>query len=228
MAKKDITRKQLLKEPDRFITTSGKLIAYARAHRLPLLIAAGAVLVLLLAVVTVRQVSNRNERLASERVDKAVAQYAAALKDTDPKTARDRVKTAFEELFSQYGSKSAVKIARIVYGDICYRAGDGKAAIDMYTKALDDYRDVPALKNIILNGLAYAYVLDADDAQSIRYFKMITEDQEKTLQGGALFNLAWLYAASGDKTKSTACYEQLLKDFPDDFYSSLAKEKVNG
>ncbi len=228
MAKKEVSRKQLLKEPDRFITTSGKLIAYARDHRKPLLIGAGILVVLLLIALTVRQISSRNERLASQRVEEALTTYAAALKDTDTQTARDRVKPAFDDLFSRYGNKNAVKIARIVYGDMCYKAGDAKAAIDMYTAALKDYAEVPALKNIVLNGLAYAYLLNADDAQSIRYFEMITESGEKTLQSGALFNLAWLYDATGDPAKSTASYQRLLTDFPDALYSALAKEKIHG
>jgi tetratricopeptide (TPR) repeat protein len=226
MAKGAATRKQLLKEPDQFITFSGKLIAYGRTHLKTILIGAGSILVLLLVVATVRQISSRNENIASERVEKAVAKYSAALQDTDPNTAYDRVKTDFNDIFDNFGSKNAVKIARIIYGDISFNAGDADTAISMYTKALDDFSQSPALKNIVLSGLGHAYILKNEYPQSIRYFETISTDRESTMKSGSLFNLAWLYEATGQKEKSTALYEQLLADFPDTMYGDLVREKI--
>ncbi|MCB2148978.1 MAG: tetratricopeptide repeat protein [Deltaproteobacteria bacterium] len=215
-----------MKEPDQFITFSGKLIAFGRSNLKTILISAGILVALLLAVVTVRQISQRNENRASGLVEKAVAKYSAALQDTNPQTAYDRVKADFADLFDKYSSKSAVKIARIIYGDISYNAGDPDTAIAMYTQALDDFNQSPALKNIILSELGYAFVLKKDYPQSIHYFETISADREKSMKSGALFNLAWLYEATGEKEKSTARYKQLLTDFPESMYTDLVREKV--
>ncbi len=227
MAKGAATRKQLLKEPDQFISFSGKLIAFGRSNLKMVLISAGIFVALLLAVATVRQVSNRNENQASERVEKAVAKYSAALQDTDATTAYDRVKADFTEIFDKYGSKSAVKIARIAYGDISYNAGDADTAIAMYTQALDDFNRFPALRNIVMSGLGHAYALKKEYPQSIRYFETISADEETTMKSEALFNRARLYEATGEKQKSTALYEQFLTDFPDNMYADMVSEKVN-
>ncbi|BBO70505.1 hypothetical protein DSCA_44350 [Desulfosarcina alkanivorans] len=227
MARGAATRKQLLKEPDQFITFSGKLIAFGRTHSKTILICAGSILALLLVVATVRQVSDRNEKRASEQVEKAVAKYSAALKDTDPKTAYGRVKTDFDAIFDAYGSKNTVKIARIIYGDMSYNAQDADTAIAMYTRALDDFDQSPALKNIVLSGLGHAHALKNEYPRSIQYFEMIVAGQEPTLKSGALFNLAWLYETTGDPSKSTALYKQLLADFPETMYGDLVREKIN-
>lgn len=226
MAKGAATRKQLLKEPDQFITFSGKLIAFGRSNVKTILISAGILVALLMAVVTVRQISHRNENQASEGVEKAVANYSAALQDTNPKTAYDRVKADFGDLFNKYGSKNAVKIARVIYGDISYNAGDADTAIAMYTQALDDFNQSPALKNIVLSGLGHAFVLKKDFPQAIRYFESISADRDKTMKSAALFNLAWIYETTGEKEKSTALYKQLLTDFPESMYTELVREKV--
>jgi len=227
MAKGAATRKQLLKEPDQFISFSGKLIAFGRSNLKTILISTGILFSLLLALVTVRQISHRNENLASELVGKAVAKYSTALQDTTPQTAYDRIKTDFADLFNKYGSKNAVKIARIIYGDISYNAGDADTAIAMYTHALDDFNESPAVKNIVLSGLGYAFVLKAEYPRSIHYFEMISVDKEKTMKSGALFNLAWLYEAAGEKEKSASMYKQLLTDFPESMYGDLVREKVS-
>ena len=227
MAKAAATRKQLLKEPDQFITFSGKLIAFGRSNLKTILIVVGSLLALLLTVAVTGQISDRNEYRASELVEKAVAKYSAALADTDANAAYDRVQTDFNDLFDQYGSKSAGKIARIIYGDISYRAGDADTAIAMYTRALDDFGQTPALKGILLSGLGQAYVLQEKYPEAIRYYEMLSADDEKTMKGGALFNLAWLYDAIGEQEKSTAMYQQFLAEFPDTMYADLVKEKIN-
>ncbi|MBR9988052.1 MAG: tetratricopeptide repeat protein [Desulfosarcina sp.] len=227
MAKGAATRKQLLKEPDQFITFSGKLIAFGRSNLKIILISTGILFSLLLALVTTRQISHWNENRASERVEKAVAKYSTALQDTNPQTAYDQVKTDFDDIFDQYGSKNAAKIARIIYGDISYHAGDADTAIAMYTHALDNFNQSPAVKNIVLSGLAYAFILKAEYPRSIHFFEMISADNEKTLKSGALFNLAWLYEAAGEKEKGAAMYQQLLNDFPESMYGDLVREKVS-
>lgn len=228
MAKKVVTRKQLLKEPDRFISFSGKLIAFGRSNLKSILIATGVVVALLLVVVAVRQISDRNERRASEMVESAVAKYSAALQDTTPETAYERVKPDFEILFDEYGGKQATKIARIVYGDISYNAGDADTAVAMYKRALDDFDQYAGLKNVILSGLGHAFQMKKAYPSSIQYFSMISQGTDNTLKSDALFNLAGLYEIAGEKEKSAAMYEQLLADFPGNQYEALIREKVSG
>ena len=227
MAKGEVTRKQLLKEPDQFITFSGKLIAFGQTHLKPILIGVGSILALILIITATNQISNRNENKASDRVQKALAKYSAALQDTDAETAYERVKADFNGIFEDYGSRNVVKVARIAYGDICYNAGDADAAIAAYQQALEDFAQAPALKSIVVSGLGHAYMLKDELPEAIRYFEMLSEDGEKTMKSGALFNLAWLYETTGEVEKSKARYEQLLAEFPNTMYVDLVKEKIN-
>ena len=228
MAKGAITRKQLLKEPDQFITFSSRLIAFGQSHSRPLMITAGCLLAAVLILVTINQISNRNENKASELVRQAVAKYSAALQDTDAKAAFERVKPDFSEIFDRFGSKDATKVARISFGNMSYAAGDADTAIAMYQDALKDIGQTASLKNIVLNGLGYAYVLKENYPEAIRYFEMLAEDDQKLMKDGALFNLALLYGATGNTERSKAYYEQLLAEFPAGMYKDLVKEKISG
>ena len=228
MARGSISRKQLLNEPDKFMTFTGQLIAYGKSHLKAILSGVAIVFISLIIIATVSQVSRRNETKASERLEKLVAKYSSVLQDKDAKAAYAQVKGEFKDLFDVYGSKRSVKIARIVYGDMSYSAGDADTAIAMYSHALDDFNQSQGLKNIILSGLGHAYLLKKEYPQSIRYFEMISESQEKTLRGDALFNLAWLYETNGEKERSVAQYKQILADFPDSSYGELIKEKIGG
>jgi tetratricopeptide (TPR) repeat protein len=228
MAKGGVSRKQLLNEPDKFMTFTGKLIAYAKSHLKPILICSAVVFLSLIIVATVGQVSRRNEKKASARVEKAVAKYVSILQDKDANAAYEEVKSEFNDIFDAYGSKNAVKIARIVYGDMSYSAGDADTAISMYQRALDDFNPTQGLKNIILSGLGHAYLLKKDYSQSIQYFEKISAGHEKTLKSDAMLNLAWLYETTGDKARSLAEYKQILADFPDTMYGDMIREKISG
>lgn len=227
MAKAAKTRKQLLKEPDQFITFSTRLIDFGRSNLKSILIATCILVAILLIMVTVRQVSNRNENRASELIEKAMARYSDVLKETDAKGAYDRTKDDFVKIFDQYPSKTAVHLARIIYGDMSFTAGDIDTAILMYTQALKDFDQTPSIKNIVLSGLGHAYLQKKEYPQSIKYFESIAIGSDRTMKSGALFNLAWLYETTGDKEKSRATYEKLLAEFPDTAYGDLAKEKLN-
>ncbi len=228
MAKGRISRKELLNEPDRFMVFVGRVIDFAKRHLTILTIGAVAFFLSLITVVVVTQVSHRNEIKASASVEKAMATYASVLKDKDEAAAYEAVKGEFSEIFDAYGSKQAAKIARIVYGDMSYSAGDADTAITMYQKALDDFEQAPAMKPIILSGLGHAYLLKKEYPKSIGYFEKILESQENLLKSDALFSLAWLYETTGDKVRSTEQYKKLLADFPDSVYGDMVKEKIQG
>jgi tetratricopeptide (TPR) repeat protein len=210
------------------MTFTGSLIAFGKSHLKVILSCAGVVFLSLIIVATVNQVSMRNEKKASASVESAVAKYSLLLQDKDAKTAFDQVKDDFNAIFNEYGSKYAAKVARIVYGDLSYSAGDADTAIAMYSQALDYFNQFQGLNNIILSSLGHAYLLKKDYPQSIRHFEMISASQEKTLRSDALFNLAWLYEATGEKERSLAQYKKILADFPDTLYGDLINEKING
>lgn len=228
MAKGTISRKQLLKEPDQFISFSGRLIAFGRSHRNAILIGAGCILALLLIATAVNHLTERKERQAADAYRRLLAAYAAVREAGDPKTAYERISADAEAYFERFGGTQAAKLARITVGDISYEGGDADTAIRMYRHALDEIGETSALKPVILNGLGHAHMAKGNDAEAIRYFEMIVSDDEKTLQAGALFNLAHLYAAAGNAAKSDAAYQRLLTEFPDSLYRDVVTEAVGG
>jgi len=171
MAKGTVTRKKLLKEPDQFITFSGKMIEFGRSHGKSILIGTGVIVVLLLILVSARQISNRNESKASALLEKAMIKYSAALTDTNPEEAYAEVKEDFTSFFDKYGSKASGKLALILYGDISYTAKDADTAIDMYDRALKAFGDTTATKNIILSRLSHAYLLQDKHHEAIQTFE---------------------------------------------------------
>ena len=120
---KKVTRKELLKEPDQFITFSGRLIAFGQRYRRQLTYTGMSVLALLVVFTATRYFIARSENRAFALLDQYSIQYRQALSGKGAGPAMEAVQQGFETLIDGYGSRTAGRLARIRYGDICYAAG---------------------------------------------------------------------------------------------------------
>ncbi len=228
MAKKKISRKELLKKEDEFLTFSARVLKFVLEHKVQIASIAGLFIGLGLLVSTIQYFSNKSENKSFALMKEGLFKYEEALKDKEPKEAYLGVKPDFEQIMNEYAGKQGGKLARIVYANISYNGGEADTAIDLYEKALNDFGDNLSLRNFILSGLGYAYEAKKDYAKAIEYFKRIDASSNPTLKDEALFNLGRLYAETGEKDKSREAYKKLIADYADSMYIEIAKERVAG
>ncbi|MDM8553025.1 tetratricopeptide repeat protein [Desulfobacterales bacterium HSG2] len=225
--KKKITRKQLLKEPDEFLTFSRKLFRFVMEHKDQIAIGFGVFLTIIIIISGIRYLSDRSENKASALVREAMVKYEAAVKDNGPEKAYADVEENFQKILEEYSGKDAGKIAKVEYAGICYDAGNTDKAIELYKEALQDFNVHPSFGNLILSGLGYAYEKKKDYKTAVTYFEKITRGPNPLMKDEAFFNLGRLYAEMGEADKSTEAFKTLLSDYTDSMYIELVKEKVN-
>jgi predicted negative regulator of RcsB-dependent stress response len=224
--KKRVTRKELLKKPDEFITFTAKAFRFAAAYKNQLTGLLIGLIILSLIVAGMRYFSNKAENTAFERLSQSQTKYEALLKEMNPQKALAEVASDFEAILSNYPTKSGGKLARVIYANMCYKAGRLDEAIALYKESLKDFNAQPFLKNLILSGLGYAYEDKKDFESATRYFDMIVAESDSILKGDALFNLGRLHAVSGHRDQSIQAYKQLLADPLNSIYIELVKEKL--
>ena len=227
MAQK-LTRKQLLKEPDEFITFSGKLIQWLTTYKQQASLAVGIVFALLVATAGFQAYLRHAENKASELLTESLAQYQTAMKDKDPVKAYQAVEKSFTRILDDYSSRPMGKIAGIEFANICFRAGEFDKAISLYKTALDDFSDTPFYKNLILSSLGYAFEGKKDYDSAVKYYEMLTASADPTLKDLSLYNLASVYEKMGNREKSKATFARIAAEFPNSTYLEIAKEKSLG
>ena len=228
MTKKKLTRKELLKEPDQFMTFSGKLFRFAREHKPQIIYGILGVVVVILAITAFRYFSDRAENRAFMLLEKSMGIYAEVLDTKDPQLALLAVEKDFDDLFNKYGKKDGGRFARLIFANMCFDAGEIDKSIDLYHQSLEDFSHQPSLRNFVLSGLAHAYQAKRDDVNAAKYFESIIEGPGTALKDDALFNLGILYAKMGQKQKSDETFEKLVSDYSDSIYIEIAKEKTAG
>jgi tetratricopeptide (TPR) repeat protein len=228
MAKKRVTRKQLLKEPDEFITTTGKLIAWAKDNLQAIVIGAVGFFMLIIGISIYGYIQQNRSDAAQVMFSQAVTKYQTEAEKKSEGEALTAVSADFDKLIESYGNQPAGQLGRVFYGHICLAGKAYDQAISHYEKAMANVDGDTSLTNIVLNGLATAYQQKGEYSHAIEKFRMIADGTDLMLKDAALFNLGKLYEQIGKFEESKKAYQQLRDDFPTSMYSSIAREKVAG
>jgi tetratricopeptide (TPR) repeat protein len=225
MAKKKVTRKQLLKEPDEFITITGQLIAWAKENTKALGIGATLFFAIIIAVSIYAFVNGRRATAANMMFGQALEKYQTEAGEKGGLAAFSAVSGDFDTLIDSYGGQPAGKLGRLFYGHMGAMAEDHDKAIAYYQRALNDFGDDPALRNIIHNGLGAAYQQKGDYPKAIAHFQKVADGPDSVLKDAALFNLGKLFGQLGKTEESRQAYQRLMDDFPNSPYANIAREK---
>jgi len=220
---KNVTRKELLKQPDEFISTTGKMIRLVQTHRDRITQVLTVLMVLVLAVAGWRYWDHRRQMAASALFDQALAGYQGHLKAKGLAGAREAVEKDFVALVQDYSATSVGKLGRLVYADICYSAGDAAKAAELYGQALTGFADLPFYQNLVGMGLGYSRLKQKDlGAAAILFEKASTAT---AFSDEALFNLGLIYGLQADNDKSRGYFNRLITEYPTSVYAPLAREK---
>ena len=229
MAKKRITRKELVKKPDEFITLSGTAIQWARSNAKLLTYGAVAFFVIIVSVAGYRYYVENRERAAAMLLSHSMAAYEEAIRaQQDPAKALAMVQSDLEQLVDTFDGYDAGQLGRLFYAHISLSAAMPDQAIALYTEAMGSVKGNEGLGNTIYNGLAMAHMQKGERAAAIDYFEKVLEGPSAVLKDAALFQLGRLYGVEGDAQKSLSAYKRLNTDFPDSIYANIAREKSAG
>lgn len=226
MAKK-ISRKQLLKEPDEFITFSGKLIRLIQKYQKQITMAIGIVIALFLILSIVKIFSNRAEDTSFALLSQANNKYKSILSSKDALTALKEVEKDFEHIINEYSKYQGGKIAGINLANYCYQAAEYERASGLYETALKNFGENPYCRNFILSGLAYSYMAKKDYENSVKYLELMVSSDIPLLKDEALFNLSKLYEILGKADKKNEVLNKIVSDYPESVYLEIAKDQLH-
>ena len=227
MATKKKTRKQLLKEPDEFITFTGKAITFVTGYQKQISYMLCAIVAIVLIFFGYRFFAQRAETKAFTRLGQTQSKYDTLKKTSSESAAYSQVSEAFQSIIKKYGGNAGGKLARVIYANISFDAQQYEKAIALYKQSLNDFKDDKLVYNMILSNLGHAYQRVEDEQNAAAYFEKAASATDSPIREDALFNLGLMYEKLGEATKSQKTLEEILNNHPDSIYFDVVEEELN-
>ncbi|MBL0714917.1 MAG: tetratricopeptide repeat protein [Desulfosarcina sp.] len=230
MSQKRISRarKRDLEKPDEFISVTTAFIQKMTQYRTPLIIGIIVVFASLTAFSAVRYFSRQAENRAFQLLSANLQTYQDAARAGSSRQALDQVKPQFESLLADYGNRDGGKLARLVFADLNYQAGNHDDAIANYEQALKVLPEGHFASGSALSGLGYAYVAAGKMDKAVACFEKIVDGNHPRLKTDALYQLGRLYGEQGQPARQKEMYQRLLDEAPEFVYADLIKRELEG
>lgn len=228
---KKVSRKQLLKEPDEFLTLSTRLLQWIAAYQSRILIGV-AVLLVIGIVFSGYQMLNRSwEKEAFTKLNSLKNRYETVKKSDGPAKAYESVQKDFDAFLADASRRTAGKMGLILWGHMCMSAGQTEKAIEIYSRAKEAFEGNPLFAAVAQSALGHAYLNHSDMDKAVAAFEGLIAsggDGAKLVVEDALIQLSAISRQRKDETKSRQYLQQLLKDYPNSMYKEMATGLLNG
>jgi outer membrane protein assembly factor BamD (BamD/ComL family) len=207
-----LTRKDL-RAPDEFQTLTRQTMDFVEANRTAVMAALGAAIVLLLAIVAFRMISQSREASASAAYSEARALLAD--KKYDAAAAR------FQGVATQYSGTSYGPLALLEHGNALLLADKPAEAAAAYEGFLKTSPGTDYLRQLAHTRLGYAQEKLGKSAEAQKSFTTAASEKGP-FTAEALFGAARNAEAANDAAKAKDLYGQLLEKFPTTEYREVA------
>ncbi|SPD73340.1 conserved hypothetical protein [uncultured Desulfobacterium sp.] len=228
MAKKKISRKELLKGPDEFMTISGRAVEYFNTHSQQLQYAAVAVLVIGVVYLSVHFWKGIVNEKGQDAFNTALKSMLTNVVKPDAKP-EDIKKT--EELFNQVvNDHGGSQVARLALSQAAYMKfleKDYDQAINAYKGFLDKSSGNLVDESLARLGLAASYEAKGDFKSAIDTLAPLSEGQsDYPFNEIGLWNLARLYRLDNNTQKAEEVLKQFVERYRTSPFYAMAKAKL--
>lgn len=223
MAKKKIKRKELLKEPDEFLTFSSRLFYWIHTHQRHLAYAGAVILGLFALYMAGYFYYGHLNKQGQTHYNLAYQTMTSNMKpDNDPKK-WEEAERLFKKVVKDY---SLSKVSRLALPEAAYAAYRQKRydeAISLYANFLHKIGDDPQYRILTQIALATCYEAKGELAKAAKQLEPITQDMTSPFRELAMMNLARVYRLEHKQKDAKKILEQFVKQFPDSPFLPMVK-----
>jgi predicted negative regulator of RcsB-dependent stress response len=225
---KKISRKELLKEPDEFITTSASVAQYMRENTRQVIILIGTLVVAL--VIGVLIYGYRQNRLTESHMlyQKAYLEYSKADVSAEKVTDEQwrQILQQFDQVIRDYGATPDGELALLYSGHTLYKLKDFKGAAKRYEKMQSTSLVKKGLGSLVMYHLAMTRLASKDYEEAVSLFDQLCKITGSPYSRAAHASIAKIYMTMGKDKEALQAYRQYLKMFPQAPDAPLVRAKI--
>jgi tetratricopeptide (TPR) repeat protein len=229
VAEKKVSRKELLNEPDEFITVSSRAIIYARENTRSILIAGAVAVLVVMAYVGYGQYREYRKTVAHKAFESAHRQYEMISRETTPPKGEmlDQLLAEFDKVAAQFSGSIAAEKAKLYSGHVLYMKGDYKEALDRYNKMQSTSLATGGLMPLFLYHTGMTRLALKEYEQALTIFEQLSKEVNSPYRREAYASIARVYELMGKDKEAVQAYRQYLKMFPEAPDALFMKSRIS-
>jgi tetratricopeptide (TPR) repeat protein len=227
MAKEKVTRKELLKSPDEFMTVSARAILYVKEHTKPFKIAGGILVGAALVYLGVNYYLNYANRKGQEAYDAAFYELAKIKEiKADDETVK-KSEELFNKVITDHGLSKASRLAPPQIAHLKFLEKKYDEAIRLYQTYLKEVPENTVYHSLALMALAASYEGQGDFGKAIETLQKILSSSEPSFKEQATLSLARVYGLSKQPDKAKETLKEFIEKYKNSPFLSMAKARLN-
>ena len=213
---KNISKKELLKKPDEFITLSNRTLNWTRENYKS--VVWGISGIILIAAVYFGYSAYR-----SHQENQAHDKYFSSQEQSDQAQKLKQL----EGLVRDYPGTQGAHLAMISIANVYYQKKEFPKAITYYQMALEKGGFQEDTVTLIKENLAYAYEEKGDYPSAVKTYNEITQGKETFQKEEAMMSLARVYQKMGKKDEAKKTYQDFMRTYPNSVYANLVRNQLS-
>jgi len=223
MAKKKVSRKELLKAPDEFMTLSARAMLFVREHSRQfeyLGMAIAAIVIIYLGINTyVKYINKKGQNVYNMA-------YSALSKNLQPDMNQEELKRSeelFKEVIDRYGLSKVSKLALPELAYIKFQDKKYDEAISLYKEFLNKVADKARYQTMTRMALAACYEQKGEFKMAIDFLEQVMSGPGDLFKEQAMLNLARVYSLANQQEKSKKILKEFIETYGNSPFLPLAK-----
>lgn len=227
MAKKKLSRKELLKNTDEFLTLSGKVVLYFNQHTRQLRLIGIAVVAIAVFYLAIWGYIKHTNKMGQEAYNVAYNTLVQSLQhEKADKDGIKRSETLFEAVISDYGMSKAADLALAQVGHVKFTNKQYDDAIDYYDKFSTKASDNEAYETLTLLALAACHEAKGEMKKAAGILDGIIETSDNPFRENAMLNLERIYRLGNQPEKADKILKTFAKEYANSPFYPMVKARI--
>lgn len=227
MAKKKLSRKELLKGTDEFLTVSERVVIFIKEHTRQFQYAGVAVVAVILIYLGIngylRYINNKGQEAYNTA-------YYALIKTLNEDADQEDLKKSqelFQKVLDDYGLSKVSRLASPELANLKFREKKYGEAISLYNEYLKGVPEKSPYEALAKLALSACYEEKGEFSAAVDILKEILSETGDFFKEQAMFTLARVYRLSNQPEKSKGTLHEFVEKYKDSPLASVAKAHLS-
>jgi predicted negative regulator of RcsB-dependent stress response len=228
MAKKKLSRKELLKNTDEFLTLSGKVAQFVNQHMHQVKLVGIGLGVIAVAYIAIWGYMKHTNKMGQTAYNAAYNTLVQNFQSEKPD--KDTIKKSeklFEEVISDYGMSKAADLALAQVGHAKFETKNFDDAIGYYDEFATKTSNNEAYETLTLLALAACYEAKGDMKKAEGILDGVIQSADNPFRESAMLNLERVYRLDNQPEKANELLKTFAKEYSNSPFFPMVKARLS-